>query len=543
MSGPKVVTFFSESGTFPALVIAEKVVVSVANEPIIINRIKSEIKASITRIDSLFNSINNKKLHKINVLNEIICKYDLYYKKACSVSDYEMCGDLSKLISYMDKVKKAEFALSDINNNLKAKIIELRDSIVRKVCALENAKKAVAESYLLCNILVDEIKIKEIKSKLEVISNIPIDRFYDFDYQNIDADRFLDYKIRLDETERLINEAGAKAIAFVESLGNEAIKYLLDRAAKEQELKNNINGRETIQSIQNAKYMTSDDLLNDKKNNMKPDEHEKKLLEKASGLLSKFSDLFGMEEYKGLMMKFDKIKAEEYSQRRTMLYDNFLLACDKLLSEDKKRSKTLNELIEVKRQLIALDTPNAKTLVDEFEKAIGLKDISKFEQLKKKAISAVEADVQKINDQHIGSVIKSAFNELGYETDENFDTMFVKNQKMFINKPTMKNYQVQIVSNSDNAMLQVEVVRTVESEHELNETTRSHEIRDIEVETEFCKDYDVVLKKLAEKGIMASHKMRKKPGEVKVKKMLSSEAGTKKAGHRSEIKREEKAKI
>ena len=94
---------------------------------------------------------------------------------------------------------------------------------------------------------------------------------------------------------------------------------------------------------------------------------------------------------------------------------------------------------------------------------------------------------------------------------------------MFISKPSMKNYMVQVVSNSSGRMLQMQIVRLAGGP-ESAEALKRHEIRDIEAETEFCADYEEALKILAGRGVEVTHKMRMKPGEVKVQTIKNPES-------------------
>jgi len=101
---------------------------------------------------------------------------------------------------------------------------------------------------------------------------------------------------------------------------------------------------------------------------------------------------------------------------------------------------------------------------------------------------------------------------------------------------------VEVVSNSANSMLQVEIVREVETENELKESSNSQNIRDIEAEHEFCEDYYEIIKKLNKKGIAFDEKMHKKPGEVKVKKVLAANI-KKKHGKTNQLINEHKKNI
>jgi len=251
------------------------------------------------------------------------------------------------------------------------------------------------------------------------------------------------------------------------------------------------------------------------------------LVEKAKTILSEFSFLTQTQQYGVLIEKFNKISEEKILSDCRSRYDDFLIYCDALMRQELKKSGYINELISYKKQLSCLKFPEASGLVAEIDALADKKDITadQIDELKKRIGEVLTGAIKKANNLEYGKLLKSAFDEIGYETDEDFETMLVCNRKIFLNKPAMKNYQVQIATNSENSMVQMEVVRLVESERELNESTGSQSVRDAEVETEFCEDYTRILEKLERNGVEVSCKMRKKPGEVAVKKVLMPYAG------------------
>lgn len=241
--------------------------------------------------------------------------------------------------------------------------------------------------------------------------------------------------------------------------------------------------------------------------------------DKINRLLSALSFLKENIEYTEILKKFDGIKKETDLERRAVLYDDFIIFCEGLVKSERRRRRDIEDLSEMKRQLLCFESPNvraAAAMIDEILNSGGPADMS---AVKSAIAEAFECDAALLNSTAYAGALKDAFEELGYETDENFETVLIKDKKAYIHKPAMKNYHIQLISNPDKNIFQAEVVREVETAAQAAESSRSHELRDTEVQSEFCEDYERVLKALESKGVGVREKARKKPGEIKVKKV------------------------
>ncbi len=243
------------------------------------------------------------------------------------------------------------------------------------------------------------------------------------------------------------------------------------------------------------------------------------VLEKINRTLSELMFLAENSEYSKVIKKFDGIKAEEDTDQRLMLYDDFVIFCEGLLRKERRRIRSANDLREMKDQLECLGTPEAAKIADEIGALMVSGGKFDMEALKIEIVKAIEEDSARANSLEYAKALKSAFEEIGYETETDFETVLINDKRSYIHKPSMKNYHVQLLSNPEKNMLQVEVVREAESEGQSEETSSSREIRDKEVQTEFCGDYEKVIRALEEKGVAVSEKNRKKPGDIKVKKV------------------------
>jgi hypothetical protein len=241
--------------------------------------------------------------------------------------------------------------------------------------------------------------------------------------------------------------------------------------------------------------------------------------DKINRLLSALSFLKETVEYTKILKKFDAIKKEADPERRAVLYDDFVIFCEGLIKTERRRRRDIEDLCEMKRQLLCFESPNvmaAAAMIDDILNSGGPADMS---AVKDRIAEAFERDAVQLNSMAYAGALRNAFEELGYETDENFETVLIKDKKAYIHKPAMSDYHIQLISNPEKNIFQAEVVREVETAAQAAESSRSHEQRDTEVQSEFCADYERVLKSLESKGVGISEKARKKPGEIKVKKV------------------------
>jgi len=429
--------------------------------------------------------------------NEINSKAQKIKKITIHKSNYEAENLLSEL-------KKISVEIFSVKKRILKEIIKIRDSIFRKAKALENTRLQIASVHLACNFQVSKDKITNVQEKIKKIADINIPKCPPIEYNDFNYENIIKFQNMLEKIESEIKKKYIIADKYIKSLNNEC-------------------QNEFLNVVEIVKYKSIDDLINEKQNKLEPSHKELQLLAKANIIISKLSEFIDNHKFKEVLIKFDQIKDEENFEGRTLLYNNFVIFCDKMLKQEKHNAKIIEEFCEIKKRLKLYKTHKSIELITKIEKLMETKDFSSLDKIKAEALLTIGSETMLFDNKRMSKIIKSAFDELGYETEENFDTILVKNQKMLINKLAMKNYKVQVLSNSDNSMLQLEVVRIVSNDRELNESTKSHEVRDIEIETEFCKDYDNILNKLEESGILVTQKMRKKPGEIKVKKILASE--------------------
>lgn len=254
---------------------------------------------------------------------------------------------------------------------------------------------------------------------------------------------------------------------------------------------------------------------------------------RIDNILFELAYLRETRKYDDIMAKYGAILAEKSASRRAALLDDFVLRCDVVYETARRKAENAEALARIERQLLCAGTARALKAA---EKIAGIRESGgsfDLEALGNEAREAIERDIDESNNSEYGKIIKASFEELGYETDEDFETVLVTNSRAVVRKPSMKNYSVNVVTNADSSTFQVELVREVESAKETGESCASDQVRDREVETEFCADFAKVIEALEKKGVTTEFRMKKLPGEVKVKRVLASDA-SRRSGRRFE---------
>ena len=458
----------------------------------------------------------------LNGFEESFKKAGEIFARTSAVDDLAVESRREAAENLMAELKKVSFTIFGAKKEIVRKIAALRDSAVRRFRAIENARLGIARAYLACGLKISREKIDEAREKLEKIAGEPLTEFPAIEYDGFDYNAALEYQAALNAAETEIERRGAEAFEYISALGRES----------EDELTGAVTAR---------KYMSAKELIAEKRTNMKPAGREPDLLKKAEDALSGLGEFCGNKELREAMAAFDSIKNEENPEKRILLYSSFILRCDGLMISEKRAAAALDEMRSVRRRLKLIGTAESVEMRIEIERLEASQDFAGFEKIRPRALELIQTETARSNNARMGEIIRSAFEELGYETDEGFDTMLIENGKFFMDKPALKNYRVQIVSNSENSMLQLEVVKIEAPGYERSESSASQMVRDTEVQTEFCGDYEKALEKIARKGVAVKHKMRKKPGEVLMKKVPSEGAAAKRTKTGGEVKRGEKA--
>lgn len=450
----------------------------------------------------------------------------VYYNeiKSCFdelVAAISAAGDFSRN-ELADRCQKAvcssKRVAGECERAIALEMMRLRNSLVSRIDSFRHARRLLEAEAASLSSLDTPTARRSAEQAAEILSKISIPAPPSANFMDLSPADVAAVSAALDSSEKTIGSAFEKLAAMKSAVSREAIAGAL-------------------KGLTPGRVMTVDEAIAGWKAKNAPAGKELDVIRKAEKLIVELAFLKNREEFATIEKKYDNVRAEENQQKRLMLYEDLLIFCDGLLKAEKRRRTYLDELEEMKRQVISFKRPRSMALVAEIDAMAAEASPRPLDDFKKRLAAAMAEDASEANRESYGEIVKKSFEDLGYETDEDFETILVQNQKAFIKKPSMKNYYIQVVSNAGAGILQAEVVRTVDTEKELAESTRSDEVRDVEVETEFCSDYARVLDQLDKKGVAVTHKLFKKPGEEKVKKVLASSIG-KKSSKRKAVPRE-----
>jgi hypothetical protein len=270
---------------------------------------------------------------------------------------------------------------------------------------------------------------------------------------------------------------------------------------------------------------------------------EKPICSRVEELLTRLTFETKQSEVSEIRIRYEQISREKNREKRLLRYEDLVLYCDGLLKEEETRKEILHDLHSTKLQLIRIATPAAIDLLPEVERLKRGCTRAELETFETHVMEVLKNDIESWNQRSIGVVMADTFMELGYEVEEDFDMVLISNSKQILHKPSMKDYHVQVVSNSAQNMVQVEMIRSVEEGEENSELSQRQALRDQEAEEEFCQDYFAVVETLKEQGIDVSQKMMVKPGEVSVRRVANANIAkgrTQKKRKKREGKREKK---
>lgn len=534
MSGPKAIAVMPAIGlpAVPVLAVGGAVVISailisgVVSQNFSMNlkkKIKARTKDKISDAEAFLDDLKRRGFENTNqfacAVENLRLLTDKYRKIEEQAFESQDTSCLTNLLNEIDNINEL---VSREKQSFISGIFGVRSEILQKKAEIENKKNILLSDdfYLKLGIKPEHFKkLQEVAKNLIARTIIP--EIPEFNVENIKAEA-------LNSVKFLLSEADARLLAVMEKMRRQAAEF------DEQ------SARDVISHIKTSPLKTVEDIVKEKSLAIKPDSKEISTLKKLADLMSEVAFLKKFDEYSTLEKKYDAVRFEENRSKRAMLYDDLVLYCDNLIKLERKNQVLIRDAASIKIQLQCFNTKNALNLIPEIDKFIEKPDGKKFEILKTLAAEALKKDIENENHKSCGQSIKEAFHELGYETSEDFETILIQNQKAQIKKPSMKNYHVEVVSNSSNSLLQVEVVREVENEKEFSESSPSQNIRDVEVEREFCGDYYKLIEKLEKDGIAINEKMHKKPGEVKVKKVINRDIHKKRDNQNERINKKER---
>ncbi|HNY12654.1 MAG TPA: hypothetical protein PKK26_13775, partial [Candidatus Wallbacteria bacterium] len=260
-----------------------------------------EINFIMKRMNLFRHEIEAKNLKSNDFTSDLLKNVDSFFEQAENI--FNLSLKINKIDVrkrkheaelHLSEMKKLDSEILQVKRNINQKMIELRDSIVRKVKTLENAKKEIVSSYSSCNFQVSSGKLETVRKLLKELSDVVIPSCPEFDFVNFNHESIIKYQDELDLIEDELKKAGEKAREYIQTINLESANAALSKTGV-------------------AKFKTIEDLIAEKKAKMNPGAKEADILEKANVLLSKVTATEDKEKFRILMEKYDDIKSEEYS--------------------------------------------------------------------------------------------------------------------------------------------------------------------------------------------------------------------------------------
>ena len=135
------------------------------------------------------------------------------------------------------------------------------------------------------------------------------------------------------------------------------------------------------------------------------------------------------------------------------------------------------------------------------------------ESLRQSAVAFQERGRQRVRQQAAAEILSESLEELGYEVDRGFSTLFVEGGVVHVQRPSWGDYYVRLRVNAGEQYLNVNLIRVAEPD---GEATRELQRRDQEMEEVWCPDYQRLMQRLNEQGIRNQTVRAQSPGALPV---------------------------
>jgi len=123
---------------------------------------------------------------------------------------------------------------------------------------------------------------------------------------------------------------------------------------------------------------------------------------------------------------------------------------------------------------------------------------------------AATSALAKAERNYAGFVLKDALEQLGYEVQDKFETLFAQDGSNFFQRPSWGDYHCRITVDADRERLNFDVVRYGAGETESLDRT----LLDKEMEEKWCEEVPGLLCRLAENGVAVDLTRKLAPGSI-----------------------------
>ena len=312
-----------------------------------------------------------------------------------------------------------------------------------------------------------------------------------------------------------LDEKGIQNMGKSEAWCNETISLFLNTKQSIEQIINDAYIKNTMQRL--SVHQEPSTLLADfmKARKTKDFNQDDKIIGKLDAMLAKVVLLRDTASWKSLMQRAVDIRKESDPYIRRVQYESLVLECDRqisLLKEYESWRSALETLIDSATPL--MDHKIVSDIVRELEALLRSGRIVDLKDIRKRLESASKKARENNGREYRRLAVIESLRALGYEIGENQMSMaLIDAGKIYIQKPSQRDYAVEVVTNNDFSTLQTAVVRFANAE----DATQQQRLRDMEEEGKWCEDHARLLSDMAAKGIDSQFKFRIRAGEARVR--------------------------
>jgi hypothetical protein len=204
--------------------------------------------------------------------------------------------------------------------------------------------------------------------------------------------------------------------------------------------------------------------------------------------------------------------------------------------QSKERKRNAEEAMALLQKIRGYDSDKLSKIKKELELVIQ-KPSAVDESLKQRVETEYLKAKLALDTEYVKESISDTLQELGYDVEDEFTTLFSTKEAIRIQKPGWNEYFVQLRLNPDGSQMNYNVVR-VDNE---SADTKERQIRDQEMETSWCGDFSDLVDTLKAKGIQHTFIRKQEPGEFPVQ--MVKDKNSKKTDQKKKISKPKSRKL
>jgi hypothetical protein len=203
----------------------------------------------------------------------------------------------------------------------------------------------------------------------------------------------------------------------------------------------------------------------------------------------------------------------ETASRRTLVADSLLLDLTSTVKTARERQRIVAELRERLAELSQMKSPDAVALSAEIQRVLSAPSSTETELIKR-ADALIEAEIRAIAAEERRRAVLEGLASLGYEASEGMATAWAKDGRIVLRKAANPGYGVELSGGEQSDLLQVRAVGIG------NPAEARDFVRDRDMETIWCGEFDRLKALVAKSGGSISVEMARPVGQFPLKVVL-----------------------